>query len=172
MNKFFLDIFLSFCWLSGNGVRFCVNNRAKLNQKLFEPQEIQLLRFSFIHKFHIDISHKVLNLHIRGQEIKFILFQELDELDNRNCLLPFLVIIECLRLTGRVHAWSVLQEKITQKSMVLFEHVLNYLDVFGFHQLSRVKLKLLILLLVELLPKSILLYFSLLCKSSQQVDLI
>jgi hypothetical protein len=172
MNEFFLDIFFSFLGLGSDGMGFGKDNSTELYDKLLEAKVIKFLGFPLIQQFDIDIPDKILYFGVGGEEVHFVVFEELDELDDGDSLFALLALVEGSRLTRGVHAVGVLEEEVAEEAVVLFEQVVDYLDVFGLHQLWGVQFEVFGVLFVELLPKTVFLYLGLLRESSQQVDLL
>jgi hypothetical protein len=141
-------------------------NSRELNKKLLKPQIIKLLGFPLIQELDIDIPHKILHFRVGCQEVEFIVFEELDELDNRNSFFPFLALVEGGGLASGVHAVGVLEEEVAEEAVVLLEQVVDDLDVFGLHEFGWVQLEVFVVLFVELVPEAVLLYLGLLRESS------
>ena len=115
MPKIFLDSLNTSIRIRIDCMSFCVNESAKLNYKLLETNEVQLLSFSFMKKLDIKIPHKRLNFILGCQEEQFVIFQELDDFNDIKSLVSLLVIFEvhiCMTLYC-VFTACVLEEKIT-----------------------------------------------------------
>jgi hypothetical protein len=153
-------------------MRFGEDNSTKLYDKLLKPNVIKFLRFPLIQQLNIDIPDKILYFRVGGQKVHFVVFEELDEFDNRYSFFAFLALVEGSRLTSGIHAVGVFEEEVAEEAVVLFEHVVDYLNVFGLHEFGWVQFQVLVVLFVELVPETVLLYLSLLCESSQQVNLL
>ena len=135
MNEFFFNIFFAFLGLGSDGMRFGKDNSTELYDKLLKPNVIKFLRFPLVEEFDIDIPDKILYFGVGGEEVHFVVFEELDELDDGDSLFALLALVEGSRLTSGVHAVGVLEEEVAEEAVVLFEQVVDYLDVLGLHQL-------------------------------------
>lgn len=108
MNEFFLDIFFSFLGLGSDGMGFGKDNSTELYDKLLEAKVIKFLGFPLVEEFDIDIPDKILYFGVGGEEVHFVVFKELDELDDGDSLFALLALVEGSRLTRGVHAVGVL----------------------------------------------------------------
>jgi hypothetical protein len=75
-------------------MRFGEDNGTKLYDKLLKPDVIKFLRFPLIQQLDIDIPDKILYFRVGGQKVHFVVFEELDEFDNRYSLFALLALIE------------------------------------------------------------------------------
>lgn len=81
MIQIFLHILASLRSLRIESMRFGEDNGRKLDKEMLEANEIQLLGFSFVEKFDVDVSDQVMDLVVIGQEEKFVIFEEFYCLD-------------------------------------------------------------------------------------------
>ena len=77
-------VFLYNLWASAgisvDSVDLREDDCAELDQKLLKSMEIQVLCFSLLQQFHIQISHKVSYFFFAGQEKQFEILQHLNQL--------------------------------------------------------------------------------------------
>jgi hypothetical protein len=80
----------------------------------------------------------------------------LDEFNHTEGFKSFLVVLKVYIGLDGILAAGIFEEKRAKDSMVLFEEILDVLNITNLHQIRRIKLKLLLVLFVELRPKTIL----------------
>jgi hypothetical protein len=75
---------------------FCVDQCAKLDNKLLKASEIQFLGLSFFKQLDIEIPDKIGDFIFIGQEEELKIFEELYEFHHAQCFIPLLIILEVI----------------------------------------------------------------------------
>lgn len=110
-----------------------VDESAELNDELLETHEIKLLSLSLVEQLHVEISHQILDFVFICKKEQFEVLEELDEFNHTEGFKSFLVILEVdIRFDG-ILAAGIFEEKRAKDSMVLFEEILDVLNITNLH---------------------------------------
>ena len=86
MDGFISEIFDNFEETFGGGDDYFMGDghpqEAKLNNKLLESFEIQLMDLSFMHQFNVDISKHTVDFRLRDKSRKSVIFQHFSQLNS------------------------------------------------------------------------------------------